>query len=91
MALDFRLAKARALANLRGILRKHLPKGQEKGDWYVACVPWREDRTPSLGVSLTTGAYVDFGREGDKGDILSLLSKLERRPLVDIVRDLTRS
>ena len=88
MKLDFKAANATIAGQIETICRKYLPRGRRQGDWYLACVPWREDKTPSLGVSMTTGNWKDFGRAGEYGDALDLLSRLTRRKAVDIVRDL---
>ena len=40
-------------------------------------MPWRNDRTPSLGVSLTTGLWRDWGRPGDGGTVLDLVMRLD--------------
>lgn len=41
----------------------------------MACCPWREERNPSFGVSLTTGLWRDFA-SGERGDILDLSMRL---------------
>ena len=41
----------------------------------MATSPWRDDRSPSLGVSLTTGMWRDFAT-GERGDMLDLSMKL---------------
>ena len=62
---------------IRGLCERWLPGGTVKGDWWVVRVPWRADKTPSLGVSLTSGNWQDFGRPGDHGDITALYQKLK--------------
>ena len=89
MSLDFKAAHTRLAQNVRGFCEKYLPTGSQKGDWWLARVPWREDRTPSLGVHLHSGRWKDFGREGDRGDLIDLLSRIERRPAADIVRGMS--
>jgi len=91
MGLDFKAANARILDSIHTICRKYLPRGRQQGDWWVACVPWRDDRTPSLGVSLTTGRWKDFGRPGDGGDAVDLLAKLQNTQPADIVRQVLGS
>lgn len=86
--LDFKAANLKAAASIHTICRKYLPKGRQQGDWWLATVPWRADRTPSLGVSLTTGRWKDFGRPGDHGDTIDLLSRLTGRKAADIVREM---
>jgi len=71
---------------VRSLCERWLPHGQPKGAWWVARVPWREDRTPSLGVHLVSGNYKDFGRPEDRGDIISLYAKLARVPVTDAAK-----
>lgn len=88
MSLDFKAANAACAASILSICRKYLPKGVQKGDWWLATVPWRADRTPSLGVSLTTGRWKDFGRPGEGGDCLDLLARLKSTTAAAIVREM---
>lgn len=90
MGLDFKAANAALARDIIGICKKYLPAGEQKGDWWLARVPWRADKTPSLGVSLTTGRWKDFGREDDRGDLLSLVARLENKAPADIVRDFAK-
>lgn len=87
MSLDFKAAHAILARDVRGLCMRLFPKGQQKGVWWVTSVPWREDRTPSLGISLTTGYWKDFGR-GEGGDLPGLLAKIQNRSAADIVREL---
>lgn len=86
MPLDFKAANAAILRDILSICRKYLPGGRQQGEWWLAKVPWRADKTPSLGVSLTTAIWKDFGRPGEHGDGVSLVSKLTQRTLADVVR-----
>ena len=66
------------------LCRDWLPDGKKQGDWWVTKVPWREDHSPSLGVSLTTGRWQDFAR-GDHGDVLDLAQKIFDDSLSDVL------
>jgi hypothetical protein len=60
---------------LESICRRWLPQGHRSGAWWVANCPWRKDDKASLGVSLTTGHWIDFGaaQSGrEKGDVINL-------------------
>jgi DNA primase len=52
-----------------------LPSGKRQGGWWLCCSPWREDRSASLGVSLSTGRWKDFAT-GEHGDMIDLSMKL---------------
>lgn len=64
--------------DIKGLCRGLLPRGRATGQWWVASVPWREDKTPSLGVSLTTGHWEDFATK-ERGSPIDLLARLTRR------------
>lgn len=57
------------------LCRQWLPKGVVKGKWYMVCSPFRQERTPSFGVSLDDGGFYDFG-SGERGDMLDLTCRL---------------
>jgi hypothetical protein len=57
------------------ICKDWLPDGRRQGEWWVAKSPWRDDRNPSLGVSLTTKTWRDFAT-GEHGDIFDLSMRL---------------
>lgn len=57
------------------ICARWLPNGKRQGVWWVVATPWREDRNPSLGVSLTSGKWRDFAT-GEKGDFVDLAQRL---------------
>lgn len=90
MAIPFKEANAILARDTIGFCKKYLPAGSQKGDWWLVCVPWRVDKTPSLGVNLKTGRWCDFGREGDRGDLVDLKARLERKSTTDIVRELVQ-
>lgn len=71
----YREIHEKALTVAEPLCRRWLPKGVRRGAWWVAPVPWRDDKNPSLGVSLTTGWFRDFAT-GDKGDLIDLCAKV---------------
>lgn len=72
-------------AHFYALCQDWLPDGKKQGSWWVATTPWREDRNPSLGVSLTTGMWRDFAT-GEKGDMLDLSMKLFGDTLADTIQ-----
>lgn len=72
-------------SHIEALCRDWLPGGKRQGGWYVACAPWRDDRNPSLGVSLTTGRWKDFAT-GEKGDMIDLSMKLFGDSLQDTIQ-----
>lgn len=62
-------------SHVEALCRAWLPKGKRQGNWWVCACPWREDRNPSFGVSLTTGYWKDFA-SGEGGDVLDLSMRL---------------
>lgn len=62
-------------SHIEALCKAWLPDGKRQGNWYVCKVPWREDRSPSLGVSLSTGRWKDFA-SGEHGDMIDLSMKL---------------
>lgn len=69
------IKRALGPAHVLAICRDWLPTGSRQGQWWVAPCPWRDDKKPSLGVSLTTGRWKDFARE-DAGDMIDLAQKI---------------
>ncbi len=69
-----------ALGFAEPLCQRWLPNGERKGNWWIAPVPWRDDKNPSLGVSLSTGWFQDFAR-GEKGDLIDLCARLHKVPL----------
>ena len=62
-------------SHIEALCKAWLPDGKRQGGWYVCCAPWREDRNPSLGVSLSTGRWKDFAT-GEHGDMIDLSMRL---------------
>lgn len=62
-------------AHIELICRDWLSHGSKQGGWWVCTTPWRDDSSPSLGVSLTTGRWSDFAT-GEKGDMIDLSMRL---------------
>lgn len=73
--IPFASINARATAVAAQLCQRWLPTGHRSGQWWLARCPWREDKTPSLGVSLTTGNWKDFAM-GDHGDWVDLFMRL---------------
>lgn len=67
------------------LCREWLPDGRRQGVWWVCRTPWRDDRSPSFGVSLTTGRWRDFAT-GDRGDMIDLAMRLFGESLTDVVK-----
>lgn len=72
------------------LARRWLPNGSRNGGWWVCPVPWREDKNPSFGLSLTTGRWKDFGGP-DKGDLIDLYRRLYGGSAVDAARQVARA
>lgn len=84
--IPFRAICEKALPHTESLCRRWLPTGRRSGNWWIANCPWREDSTASLGVSLTTGHFKDFGnahpgKEG--GDLIRLFSCIYGWDMVD--------
>lgn len=62
-------------SHVEALCKAWLPDGRRQGGWYVACAPWRDDRNPSLGVSLSTARWKDFAT-GERGDMIDLSMRL---------------
>jgi DNA primase len=69
-------------AQVETLCREWLPGGKRQGGWWMARTPWRDDRSPSLGVSLSTGYWRDFGG-GDSGDMIDLCQKIHGSTLAE--------
>ncbi len=87
--LKFANVKAVAHSHIEAICRRVVPAGKKQGDWWVAPVPWREDKNPSLGVRLSTGKWQDFSR-GDHGDLIDLVGRVLRLSPSEAVSELAR-
>jgi DNA primase len=72
-------------SHIEVLCRAWLPNGKKQGGWWLACTPWREDRNPSLGVSLSTGRWQDFTTL-EKGDMLDLSMKLFGGTLAETIK-----
>jgi hypothetical protein len=68
------------------LCQRWLPRGQRKGDWWVASTPWREDKNPSLGVNLQSGNWKDFANPSVRGDIVALYAKVAGVGMVDAAK-----
>lgn len=79
-----------AVPFVRVLVPRWVPKLSTRGDWLMGPVPWREDKHPSFGVSVTTGHWRDFGR-GDKGDLIDLLSRVRGISNVDAAKEIARA
>lgn len=62
-------------SHIEALCRSWLPTGKRQGGWWVCCSPWREDKNPSLGVSLNSGQWKDFA-SGERGDMIDLSMRL---------------
>jgi len=76
--IDFASIKQNCIPHLRQILPSLIPGGVFRGDDYVVCSPFREDKTPgSFMVSLIDGYAKDFALPGEKRiDIIELYSRI---------------
>lgn len=87
--LSFREVAEAAAINAEALCKRLLPHGKRSGDWWLTAVPWRQDRNPSFGVSLTTGKWKDFAR-GDHGDFMDLIQRTQgcssREALIQVAR-----
>ena len=73
--LPFAAVKAASPSFVDAFVRRYIPDAKKHGGWWKARVPWRPDKTPSLGVH-SSGQWKDFSR-GDRGDLVDLLAKIE--------------
>lgn len=87
--LSFKDVADAAAANAEPLCRRLLPNGKRVGDWWVTGVPWRIDKNPSFGVSLTTGKWKDFAR-GDHGDFIDLMQRMRGGTQRDAMREIAR-
>ncbi len=76
-SIPFPAVRAEAFRQRRALCPRLLPRGVFRGEWYFARVPWRTDTNASLGVSMTTGRWQDWGVPGDTGTFIDLLSRIE--------------
>lgn len=71
-------------SHIEALCKSWLPTGKRQGGWWLCCSPWREDRNPSLGVSLQTGHWKDFAT-GERGDMIDLSMRLFGDSLADTI------
>ena len=71
---------------IESICRVWLPDGKRRGNWWMARCPWRDDRKPSLGVSMTTGNWRDFATS-EGGDVIDLSMRLFGDSFTQTVRE----
>ena len=84
--IPFQELREKAKPCLESICRRWLATGHRSGAWWVASCPWRKDDTASLGVSLTTGHWKDFGAAipgKESGDIVKLFACIYGGDMVD--------
>lgn len=72
---------------IESICRVWLPDGKRRGNWWMARCPWRDDRKPSLGVSMTTGNWRDFATS-EGGDVIDLSMRLFGDSFTQTVREI---
>lgn len=71
--------------HIEALCKAWLPDGKRQGGWFVCRTPWREDRSASLGVSLSTGRWKDFAT-GEHGDMIDLSMRLFGDSLHDTLK-----
>jgi hypothetical protein len=71
-------------SHIEALCKSWLPTGKRQGGWWVCCSPWREDKNPSLGVSLSSGHWKDFA-SGERGDMIDLSMRLWGDSLADTI------
>jgi|GEM_PF-2745267 len=87
--IPFDEIKERAIPFAAAIGERLAPGGKVVGGWYVASVPWRDDKMPSFGVSLSTGQGKDFGT-GDHGDLIDLWHRITKDNVAESARAIAR-
>lgn len=76
---DFRAVAAAALSNAEAVLARWLPDGKCEGHEYKARNPTRADNRPgSFSINTKTGKWSDFATGDKGGDLVSLVSYLDR-------------
>jgi len=77
--ISYDAVKSAALNQINSLAPRLLPEGRRIGNWWVARCPWRNDRRPSLHLSLTTSHYKDFASPDTErgGSILDLVCRLD--------------
>lgn len=87
--LPFKAVLEQAAGDVRVIAARWLPQGKPVGNWWVACTPWRDDKRPSLGLSLTTAHWREF-TTGERGDLVDLYQKMKGGSRVDALKVIAR-
>lgn len=86
MTIPFSAIKARvAEGYVLPLCERWLPRGKQKGNWWVAPVPWRKDNNPSLIVHLGSGNWEDKSL-GDKGDIFDLRMRIAHETNIEAAK-----
>ena len=68
---------------VEALCKAWLPAGKRKGQWWMVCSPFRDERTPSFGVKLTPSyGFYDFGT-AEHGDMIDLCCRLHGVQLSD--------
>lgn len=88
--IPFDEIRSHAVPVIEALARRWLPNGARAGQWWVCQVPWREDKQPSFGLSMTTARWQDFA-QGDKGDVFDLYVRLYGGTLADAARQVARA
>jgi putative DNA primase/helicase len=70
--IDFKEVNAAAIHSLETLVPELLPGGKRVAKNWVVCNPTRNDKNPSLSVSLETGAWYEFATK-DKGTTFASL------------------
>ena len=86
--LPFEAVKKAMPRHVEEFCRRYLGDGKKGGGWWLCRSPFREDRNPSFGVSLSTGHWKDFARPDENGDLIDLLAKLDKCTNVEAVKRL---
>ena len=83
--VSFAQVREAIAANIESVCSRLLPRGQWRGNWYWAYVPWRDDKSPSLRVSRTSARWWDSGmEESDNGStLIDLVARLERCSVIE--------
>jgi hypothetical protein len=89
--VDFDAVNAAALRQLPTLLARWLPRGQRRGQEYVALNPRRRDRElGSFRVNLITGRWADFALDDVRGgDVISLAAYLAGTSQLEAARKLS--
>lgn len=89
MAISFAAIKATAPSYVEAFCRRYLGSGKRVGAWWIVSTPWRVDKTPSLGINLTTATWKDFSK-GDHGDLTDLLARIDHCTIAEAATRLAR-